>query len=368
MPTPQLQPPDHPIALHRSHLLAPAPDRLTNTPTTLSIVRENTLSGRDFSVYHLRRDEPPASPRRRPLLYTVTGRFWSNSLHREIRDAAGRPLLDLRRIWWRGQWTLKRAGGAGDELLSAELKWGIGVKLSVRFENALVAAQWGGHGPGHGQTLFGRRFSSGDRNRNQNPPAAPAVNPSPHPNSNSNSNSNPTGRQSYDRPPRSRRGAPPPYSAVVGDAQDNAHGGEDAVSDADEMSISLKSCVLPSYASVRRCSTHSLRDLLDAIEPPGEPAPAAASSFSLPRPRSEGAINSRVELKVVQQSGTLASVTLGQRRIIHIQREKVVDFNLSGPMPKWEVDIAEGVDLLLAVSIVLILAESVRHEYRLRVN
>ena len=327
MPTIQLQPPDHPIALRRSHLLAPAPDRLTNTPTTLSIVRENTISGRDFSVYQLRRNEPTFSPRRRPLLYTVTGRFWSNSLHREIRDAAGQPLLDLRRIWWRGQWSVKRAGDTANELLNAELKWGIGAKLAVRFENALVTNlnpnPWGASASAAGRAPppFNRR-----------PRARPGdINPVP------------SSRQSYDRPPRSRRGAPPPYTALVTDVPD----GDDLTSDADEMSISLKSCVLPSYASVRRCSTHSLRDLLDAIEPPAEPAPASSSSFSLPRPRSEGAINSRVELKVVQQSGTVASVTLGQRRIIRIQREKVMDFNMSGPMPKWEVEIAEGVDLLL---------------------
>lgn len=52
---------------------------------------------------------------------------------------------------------------------------------------------------------------------------------------------------------------------------------------------------------------------------------------------------------------------------MQIRRDKVMDYNLSGSMPKWEVEIAEGVDLVLAVIIVLIMAEFVRHEYRVRV-
>ena len=143
MPSTPLNPPDHPIALRHSHLLAPAPDRLTNTPTTLTVTRENTHSGRDFSIHQLRKDEPLDSFRRTSLLYTVSGRFWSNSQLREIRDSSGRPLLELRRIWWRGQWIVKRAGGVGDELLSAEMRWGIGMKIGARFCNALIAGREG---------------------------------------------------------------------------------------------------------------------------------------------------------------------------------------------------------------------------------
>lgn len=108
---------------------------------------------------------------------------------------------------------------------------------------------------------------------------------------------------------------------------------------------------LPSYESVRRLSSTSLRDLLDAIEPPGEPAPASTTRYPPPRPRSEGGVadrvNANVELKVAQLSGTGAQVTMGEKRIIHVRRERALDPNTSGSMPRWEVEVAEGVDLLL---------------------
>lgn len=304
----QLQSPDHPIALRRSHLLAPGPDRLTNTPTTLCITRENTLSGRDFIVHQLRRDEPPDSPRRNTLLYTVTGKFWSNSQHREIRDAAGRPLLELRRLWWRGQWSVKRAGGEGDDLLSMDMRWAIGTKMSLRFTNALVAGRLRGN-------YLNRRHH--DETEREAPP-----------------------------PPYT----PPPYSAVM--AEDDytrrtwsrAGVESDSSEEANHPRWSMDSLSPPSYDSVRRRSSHSLRDLLDAIEPPSEPAPAPLSHQ---RRWSEGGIDPKVELKLVQQSGKHSVVMMGERNITHIRRTKVMDYNLSGPMARWEVEIAEGVDLLL---------------------
>lgn len=315
MPNQHLQSPDHPIALRRSHLLAPAPDRLTNQPTTLNITRENTLSGRDFSVHQLRRDEPPGSPRRNTLLYTVTGKFWSNSQHREIRDAVGRPLLELRRLWWKGQWSVKRAGGEGDDLLNVDMRWAIGTKLSLRFENALVGGRW--------HEYLGRRRQHRDESE-----ASEQECPPPY--------------------------TPPPYSAVLAEdyhRRNNLQIGMESdhsdTSNNPETSCSTTTTSNhspPPYDAVRRRSNHSLRDLLDAIEPPREPAPAPLSHQ---RRWSEGGIAPKVELKLIQQNGTDSVVMMGERRIINIRRTKVIDYNLSGPMARWEVEIGEGVDLLL---------------------
>lgn len=317
----QLQSPDHPIALRRSHLLSPAPDRLTNTPTTLCITRENTLSGRDFSVHQLRRDELLDSARRTTLLYTVAGKFWSNSQHREIRDASGRPLLELRRLWWRGQWSVKRAGGEGDELLNVDMRWAIGTKMSLRFTNALVA------GLEHG--YLGRRRQHQDETEREAPPPY----------------------------------TPPPYSAVMAEDyhrrnnnnnNDNSRRSgmesDDSSEESSGKSTTMNDHSPPSYDTIRRRSSHSLRDLLDAIEPPREPAPAPLSHQ---RRWSEGGIDPKVELKVIQQNGSVSVVMMGERKIIHIRRTKAMDYNLSGPIAKWEVEIAEGVDLLL-VSVLLL--------------
>ncbi|KAJ5655751.1 hypothetical protein N7507_007701 [Penicillium longicatenatum] len=388
MPNPPLQAPDHPIALRRSHLLAPAPDRLTNTPTTLRITRENTVSGRDFSVHQLRTHEELSSPRRHALLFTVSGRFWSNSQLREIRDASGRPLLELRRLWWKGQWSVRRAGGSGEDLLLAEMRWGIGMKMGIRFDNALLRGAWDreeiaemnmtlNRNRSHNRSLsLGSPYSRRGELRQLSASRARRQ-PQPDPVSGGSSN-----LPSYEH---ADHGSPPPYSIVMAEdhAQQSSSGSgggggsggsgtesDDSMSDEDEKA-GMHDCPLPSYDSVRRMrrfSSHSLRDLLDAIEPPGEPAPASSSSLSSPRPRSEGAIDTKVELKLVQQSSTFAAVMMGEKRIIHVRREKVMDYSMSGPVPKWEVEVAEGVDLLLATSIVLILAESVKHEYRMRTN
>ena len=345
MPSTPLNPPDHPIALRHSHLLAPAPDRLTNTPTTLTVTRENTHSGRDFSIHQLRKDEPLDSFRRTSLLYTVSGRFWSNSQLREIRDSSGRPLLELRRIWWRGQWIVKRAGGVGDELLSAEMRWGIGMKIGARFCNALIAGR-------EGITLSRRGLSpspnpinrypfnqnAGERPRPRTAVSSSNIIPASGPGSTSASAaaaatasasaSTSTGRgirpgTAYTRPTPTRRrtisnyphappiarDAPPPYTATVAaghathssgndstsntpsaassstslsSTNNNNGGGSESDSDSESDSKS-RSTVLPSYESVRRMrrqsSRHSLRELLDAIEPPRKPAPASAVPY-----------------------------------------------------------------------------------------
>ncbi|KAJ5097534.1 hypothetical protein N7456_008255 [Penicillium angulare] len=409
MPTLPLQPPDHPIALRRSHLLSPAPDRMTNTPTTLRITRENTTSGRDFSVHQLRHHEEPSSPRRHALLFTVSGRFWSNSQLREIRNPSGRPLLELRRIWWKGQWSVRRPGGVGDDLLHAEMRWGIGMKMAVRFQNALLSGIWDedelenlnenlnrGSGRSSRHRFGNNSYHARElqlRGRNRRAPDQESIRTLPR--YEQPQNQNPTELEPG-------HGSPPPYSVVM--AEDHAQqsssgsgGGSGTESDgststpasasaSDDESGDEKAPApappprdreappLPSYDSVRRMrrvSSHSLRDLLEAIEPPGEPAPASPSSLSSlssSRPRSEGGLDPKVGLKLVQQSSSMAVVMMGEKRIINIRREKVMDFHMPGPMPKWEVEVAEGVDLLLATSVVLIMAESVKNEYRMRTN
>ncbi|KAJ5234445.1 uncharacterized protein N7469_003613 [Penicillium citrinum] len=406
-------PPDHPIALRHSHLLAPAPDRLTNTPTTLTVTRENTHSGRDFSIHQLRKDEPLDSLRRTSLLYTASGRFWSNSQQREIRDASGRPLLELRRIWWRGQWIVKRAGGVGDELLSAEMRWGIGMKIGARFCNALIAGREGITLSRRGLSPNPYSNSSSDRPRPRTAVSSTNVIPASGPGSTSASAaaaatasaSATTGQErirpgpAYTRPTPTRRrtisnyphappiarDAPPPYSATAAAGHATHSSGNDSTSntpsaassstslssanDSDSDSDSKsRSTVLPSYESVRRMrrqsSRHSLRELLDAIEPPREPAPASAVPYPTRRRWSESCIDPRVELKVVQASGTVAEIMMGERKIVHVKRGRVVDYSGGARRHRWEVEIAEGVDLLLAVCLVLIIAESqsVRHE------
>ncbi|CAI7585393.1 unnamed protein product [Penicillium pancosmium] len=443
MPSTPLQPPDHPIALRHSHLLAPAPDRLTNTPTTLTVTRENTPSSRTaFTIAQLRKDEPIDSFRRSTPLYTVSGRVWSNSQQREIRDVSGRPLLELRRIWWRGQWIVKRAGGVGDELLCAEMRWGIGMKIGARFSNALVAGREGmtvsrgGRGPtpvpasGPGSTSASAAAAAAAEAERSAAPATgtvlapgsattgPAPAPRPAPLGSAYYRPTPTRRRTisnYPHAPPIARDAPPPYSATAAAghathsdnensnensnenndiSHENSHSNDsntsntpsasssrtslsstndndnsDADSDSDTKS---RSTVLPSYESVRRMrrhsSHHSLRDLLDAIEPPREPAPASAAPYPTRRRWSESwtSIDPRVELKVVQASSTVAEVMMGERKIVHVKRGRVLDIVGSGRRTRWEVEIAEGVDLLLVSCIVLIIAESqsVRHESR----
>ena len=102
----------------------------------------------------------------------------------------------------------------------------------------------------------------------------------------------------------------------------------------------------------RQSSRHSLRELLDAIEPPRKPAPASAVPYPTRRRWSESCIDRRVELKVVQTSGTVAEIMMGDKKIVHVKRGRVVGVTAGGGSGgnrrhRWEVEIAEGVDLLL---------------------
>jgi hypothetical protein len=124
----------------------------------------------------------------------------------------------------------------------------------------------------------------------------------------------------------------------------------------------------PSYASARLSSSNTLRDLLDAIEPPQDPAPApqAAStsesvSSSLTSTSSSNSgpssdkehVNpdpgSKIELRVAQVTALGTGVMMGNQMIMHITRHNAMDYSKSKSKlkPRWEVEVAEGVDLLL---------------------
>lgn len=146
---------------------------------------------------------------------------------------------------------------------------------------------------------------------------------------------------------------PPSYSDVFGMSRNDHFPGGDLDLDLDldtdsgrNRQVALDG--LPSYSVRLGCST--LRDLLDAIEPPAEPAPAPELRVPLGVvPRESGAeAGSTVELKVVMvASGT--AVMLGRQTVMHIARLNAMDYSRSRARlkPRWEVEVAGGVDLLL---------------------
>ncbi|CAG7948256.1 unnamed protein product [Penicillium nalgiovense] len=265
------------------------------------------------------------------------------------------PVLVLRRVWLSRKWVVRIPDQQGD-LLVASMPWGdgpgsiIGVgvggfRLEVRFVNALAAMSRPVVGEGVG-TMSG--FVD----------------------------------------------EPPPYSAVYGVGVDGCEGNADADADAgagmmqrNEKEIhshpaeslitstsathtyhSHSPSLLPSYDSVRRDSPNSLRDLLDAIEPPQEPLPAvlfrsststsqnASTSTSASSDPGIGsghtnaeAPGSKVELRVMQLAASGTAVMMGNQKIMHITRHNAMDYSKSKARlrPRWEVEVAEGVDLLL---------------------
>ncbi|OQE13610.1 hypothetical protein PENFLA_c045G02760 [Penicillium flavigenum] len=368
--------PATPIALQPHHLLSPPADLLTNTATTLTITptQDTKSPSQTFTIHRIRAHESPDSPDRTVPLYTVYGRPWPNS-SRVLCDTEGMPVLVLRRIWLSRKWVVRLPDQQSD-LLVASMPWGegpgsiIGVgggfRLEVRFVNALAVMSGSVLGEGAG-TVSG----------------------------------------SVDEPP--------PYSAVSQIEIDGREGNTDTHADADtnagvtprnEKEIhshpaespitstsarhtchSLSPSLLPSYDSVRRDSPNSLRDLLDAIEPPQEPVPAvlfrsststsssqnasaSTSTSSDPGIGSEHtsaeASGSKVELRVMQLAASGTGVMMGNQKIMHITRHNAMDYSKSKARlrPRWEVEVAEGVDLLLAVNIVLIMSESSQNRWR----
>ncbi|KAJ6149693.1 hypothetical protein N7471_000892 [Penicillium samsonianum] len=377
--------PATPIALQPHHLLSPPADLLTNTATTLTITptQETKPASPAFTVHHIRAHETLNSPDRTVPLYTVYGKPWPNT-SRIVCDSEGVPLLVLRRAWLSmRKWAVRlpdQHQRTGD-LLNASMPWagdgpgsrigvgGGGFRLEVRFVNALAVREGSGIVRGGGGVEADVSGSvPGDE--------------------------------------------PPPYSTVsgigVGDGGGSGHGEGNADADAgvvhphpplpnshSQSPIASRPThththhphspsILPSYDSVRRDSPNSLRDLLDAIEPPQEPAPAApflSSAYSLQNANastntssSSGPANaeadappgSKVELRVMQLAASGTGVMMGNQKIMHITRHNVMDYSKSKTKlrPRWEVEVAEGVDLLLAVNTVLIMAESVSSRNR----
>ncbi|OQE09834.1 hypothetical protein PENVUL_c005G03085 [Penicillium vulpinum] len=331
--------PATPIALHPHHLLSPPPDLLTNTATTLTITttQETKSPSPIFTVHRTRPHEAPDTPDRNVLLYNVFGKPWPNT-SRIVCDAEGMPLLVLRRVWLSSvrKWSVRFPDQNQGDLLVASMPWagggdgarvGVGsggFRLEVRFVNALVIRSVGSGGVRSGSRLG---------------VAIPDD--------------------------------PPPYSAVSGVGGEERHPHSHPV--------------LPSYASVRRDSPNSLRDLLDAIEPPQEPAPASpflssASASQNPNPststspvpgldaEADAPPGPKVELRVMQLAGSDTGIMMGNQQIMNITRRNVIDYSKSKvkSRPRWEVEVSEGVDLLLAVNIVLIMADSVSSQNRWR--
>ncbi|KXG51008.1 uncharacterized protein PGRI_065800 [Penicillium griseofulvum] len=365
MPNPKskinpLTTPTTPIALQPTHLLSPPADLLTNTATTLTITptQDTKPPSPTFTVHRTRTHEAPDSPDRNILLYTVFGKPWPNT-NRIIYDAEGAPVLVLRRHWLSSarKWSVRLPNqNQSTDLLVASIPWatdgsgsrvGGGCRLEVRFVNALAVRSSEVTGSGS------------------------------------------VGLAVPDEPP--------PYSAVSGVGEERGSGGntdagvvqnekeihpplpdsrsrDDLARDSPSPRHTHSHSILPSYDSVRRDSPNSLRDLLDAIEPPQEPAPALPFSSSslqnaslcpglgLAQTNTEDVFRgSKVELRVMQLGGSSTSVMMGNQKIMHITRHNVIDYSKSKvkSRPKWEVEVSEGVDLLLAVNIVLIMAESV---------
>jgi hypothetical protein len=175
---------------------------------------------------------------------------------------------------------------------------------------------------------------------------------------------------------------PPPYSAAAGDLEDegiavqriekdipfHASYPEQYQNQTPEIRATQldAASTLPSYTSARLSSSNTFRDLLDAIEPPQDPAPAPApqrasvSSFppsgsrsnASPCSRQEKANRdhgSKIELKVVQMAALGTGVMMGNQMIMHITRHNAMDYSKSKAKlkPRWEAEVAEGVDLLL---------------------
>ncbi|KAJ6163350.1 hypothetical protein N7497_003329 [Penicillium chrysogenum] len=312
--------PATPIALQPHHLLSPPADLLTNTATTLTITptQDTKSPSQTFTIHHIRAHESPDSPDRT-----------APPLHRTRETMAEHKPR-----------TLRHRGHTGP-----------------RTTTGLVIAEMGGGGAG---TVSG----------------------------------------SVDEPP--------PYSAVSGmqmqmqmqtDAGLTQRNEKEIHSHPAESPITSTSArhtchpcspsLLPSYDSVRRDSPNSLRDLLDAIELPQEPVPAvlfrsststsssqnASASTSTSTSSDPGigsgrtnaeASGSKVELRVMQLAASGTGVMMGNQKIMHITRHNAMDYSKSKARlrPRWEVEVAEGVDLLLAVNIVLIMSESSQNRWR----
>ncbi|KAJ5972457.1 uncharacterized protein N7479_002375 [Penicillium vulpinum] len=372
--------PATPIALHPHHLLSPPPDLLTNTATTLTITttQETKSPSPIFTVHRTRPHEAPDTPDRNVLLYNVFGKPWPNT-SRIVCDAEGMPLLVLRRVWLSSvrKWSVRFPDQNQGDLLVASMPWagggdgarvGVGsggFRLEVRFVNALVIRSVGSGGVRSGSRL-GVAIPD-------DPPPYSAVSGVGGEERQCEGNAGVVHRNEKEIHPSPSLTNPHSHSHSNSPSHSHSH------------SSPHSHPVLPSYASVRRDSPNSLRDLLDAIEPPQEPAPASpflssASASQNPNPststspvpgldaEADAPPGPKVELRVMQLAGSDTGIMMGNQQIMNITRRNVIDYSKSKvkSRPRWEVEVSEGVDLLLAVNIVLIMADSVSSQNRWR--
>lgn len=352
--------PATPIALHPHHLLSPPADLLTNTATTLTITptQETKPSSPTFTVDLIRAHEPSDSPDRTVLLYTVHGKSWP-STSRVICDTEGVPVLVLRRAWLSRKWTA-RLPDQNQDLLVVSVPWtadgpgsrvgvgGGGIRLEVRCVNALAVAE--------GSGVVGRVGGEvGNVSNSVEPPPYSAV------------VSGAGGEEGGGSARCEGNAGVAQRGQKVHPPLPNSHSESPIASTPRHTQHTHSPSILPSYDSVRRDSPNPLRDLLDALEPPQEPAPAAvfpaSASASASRNANAGtssgsspadavanaAPGSKVELKVVHQAASGTSVMIGDQKIMHITRHNSMDYSKSKMKlrPRWEVEISEGVDLLL---------------------
>ncbi|KAJ5138922.1 uncharacterized protein N7515_003770 [Penicillium bovifimosum] len=378
--TSPLTPPATPLALQPHHLLSPPPDRLTDTATTLTITNVQESDDPPNTtctsiINHIHTHEPPDSPNRQTPLFTVNSKQWPNTT-RIICAVDGTPLLVLRRIWLSSvrKWVLRlpeatetqtetqtprKKEKTKPDLLAASIPWsseghgkiglGHGHKLDVKFINAFRP---------EGSSSLSRSISvSNLRSRPDDPQpppytasvdtpvsqeAVPRGKQTPIPFSNSN-----TTDTSVQARPRPTPTIPTPiYDPIPPSATP----------------ISPSPAMLPTYDSVRRNTVplNTFRDLLDAIEPPQEPAALIQLPTNSSADGDDAGSGLNIELKVMQHAAVGMGVMMGNDMIVRITKGCSVDYSRSKPRTRvrWEVEVAEGVDLLLAVGIVLIIAEA----------
>lgn len=291
-----------------------------------------------------------------------------------ICDTEGVPVLVLRRAWLARKWTA-RSPDQNQDLLVASVPWtangpgsragvgvGIGVggggfRLEVRFVNALAVREGSGvvgGGGGVGTDVAG--VSGSDE-----PPPYSAVSAV----AGEDTEGGGSTRCEGDAGVVQRDEKVHPLHPLL----PNSHSGSPIAATQRHTQYPHSPSLLPSYDSVRRDSPNPLRDLLDALEPPQEPAPAvlfpvstsASASASASRNAStssssspadaeaNAAPGSKVELKLMHQVASGTGVMMGNQKIMHITRHNSMDYSKSKMKlrPRWEVEVSEGVDLLL---------------------
>ena len=107
--------------------LAIRADWIPSQATQLTVKQDRSWSNGDFT----------AKQHDGPLIFSCDGKLWSNSARKELRDATGLPLFNLRASWWSMSkaWRLELPGD-GHTILAVRPRWSLGrVKLDCTFAN-----------------------------------------------------------------------------------------------------------------------------------------------------------------------------------------------------------------------------------------